>query len=137
MHTVRSPLRVLVVDDERVIAETFAAILIRAGYEAYAAYCAEDAVELAAQVAPDVVITDVVMGQMSGIDLALHLRREFPRCRVLLISGDVRTAELLEAMEGTGFDVPLVAKPVHPEEVLSFILKCQDGATNQTTGTVG
>lgn len=121
MHSKRASLRVLVVDDQPIIADTFAAILIREGHQAHTACSAEEAVELAAKILPDVVITDVVMGKMSGIDLAIHLARENPECRVLLISGNIQAGELLEQMEKKGFRFPLVAKPVHPAEILSFI----------------
>lgn len=44
-----------------------------------------------------------------------------PACRVLLISGNNAAAEMLERSEKAGFSFPLLAKPVHPHEILNFV----------------
>ena len=67
--------RVLVVDDEHVIADTLAIILNQAGFNASAVYTGNDAVELARSERPDLIITDVIMPDMNGIEAAIHIRQ--------------------------------------------------------------
>lgn len=111
--------RVLVVDDERVIADTLAAILRNAGYDAAAAYDGPGAISLSESCSPDLVITDVVMPGMNGIELAILIKQRYPACKVLLFSGQAATADLLKEARQSGHDFELLAKPVHPTELLA------------------
>src|SRR5271167_3769793 len=74
---------VLIVDDEPVIADTLAAILGQAGFTAMVAYDGWAALEVAQIVPPDLMLTDVVMPGMSGVDLAIAVRQALPKCKVL------------------------------------------------------
>lgn len=136
MHADRTPLRVLVVDDERIIADTLTIILSRDGHEAFAAYSAEQAIELAAQVVTDVLISDVVLGQMNGIDLAIYLRQQLPECCVYLISGAMETSRLVESMAERGYNFPLIAKPVDPKELLNLIASPPENGPQSLTLSV-
>jgi len=111
-------LRVLIVDDERVIADTLALILRARGYSVGTAYSGEEAVEAAAAQRPDVLISDVVMGRMSGIDAAIAICGQHPECRVILISGQSVTAELLAQATRNGHNFEVLTKPVHPQVLL-------------------
>ena len=112
---------VLVVDDEVVIADTLSAILARNGIAAMTAYDGPAALAIARVVPPDLLLTDVVMPDMSGIDLATAVLQIVPHCKVLLFSGQAATKDLLaEAREG-GRDFSIIAKPVHPKELLARI----------------
>lgn len=111
-------LRVLIVDDERVIADTLTLILRSRGYTVGTAYSGEDAVELAEAMHPDVLISDVVMGRMSGVDAAIAICGELPHCRVILISGQSITTELLRDATACGHDFEVLIKPVHPNVLL-------------------
>ncbi len=93
MHENREKPKVLVVDDERVIADTLAMILNQSGFEARAVYSGEKAVELAASFTPDMLITDVIMADLNGIDAAIMIRALLPRIKILLFSGQAATAE--------------------------------------------
>lgn len=106
--------RVLVVDDEQLIANTLALILNRSGFEACAAYSAEDALEKAREISPDVLISDVIMDGMTGVEAAIRISEMVPNCRVLLFSGQAATAALLEYAEANGHHFELLVKPVHP-----------------------
>jgi CheY-like chemotaxis protein len=68
------PKVVLVVDDECVIADTLAIILNQHGFEASAAYNGIEAVEQAHRLRPDVIICDVIMPNMNGIEAAILVR---------------------------------------------------------------
>jgi CheY-like chemotaxis protein len=111
---------VLVVDDESAIADTLAEILKRTGYTAMPAYDAEEALETALLVPPELLITDVVLPGMSGIELAIKIRRIFPDCKILLFSGQAATADLLASANHTGHKFELLSKPVHPSELLAW-----------------
>jgi CheY-like chemotaxis protein len=111
--------RILVVDDERCIADTLTAIFRNAGYEAAVAYDGASALSQCESFSPDLVITDVVMPEMNGIALALSIRQRYPDCRILLFSGHAATAGLLEEARQSGHDFELLAKPVHPADVLA------------------
>lgn len=110
--------RVLILDDEPVIANTLEAILRSAGYEAKATYSAEQALELIAGWQPDFAIVDVILPLLNGIEFSKLLRGSFPECGVLLFSGETRTAEILEQTEKEGYKFEVMAKPVHPEILL-------------------
>ncbi len=112
---------IFVVDDEYIIASTLATILQRNGFDA-SFFTEPLAVLPAARLkAPDLLITDVVMPVLSGIDLAIAVRLEFPECKVLLFSGQAATANLLEAARLKGYDFELLSKPIHPTEFLKRI----------------
>jgi CheY-like chemotaxis protein len=111
--------KVLVVDDERVIADTLAMILNQSGFEARAVYSGENAVETAGTYAPDMLITDVIMADLNGIDAAIKIRALLPKIKILLFSGQAATADLLEKARGEGYEFDILAKPVHPQDLLN------------------
>jgi len=111
--------RVLVVDDERVIADTLAIILNKAGYDASAVYSGTGAVEQAKSIRPDLLISDVMMPDMNGIDAAIKVRAALPSCKILLFSGQAATADLLETARLQGHEFEILAKPVHPQDLLA------------------
>ena len=111
--------KVLVADDERVIADTLAIILNQAGYEASAVYSGNDAVAQAQAIRPDLLISDVIMPDMNGIDAAIKIRKLVPTCKILLFSGQAATADLLENARLQGHEFEILAKPVHPQDLLA------------------
>ena len=113
--------KILVVDDEPIIADTLVAIFQRAGYVASAVYNGEEALACIANFQPSLVITDVVMPGLNGIQLARLIRSCSPNCHVLLFSGNADTQRLLNAAreEGEVFDV--LAKPVPPPIMLAKV----------------
>ncbi|MGA3033152.1 MAG: response regulator [Terracidiphilus sp.] len=112
---------VLVVDDESVIADTVAAILSRNGYVAMTAYDGEEALETALLAPPEMLITDVILPGMNGIELAVKIRRIFPDCKVLLFSGQAAASDLLAPARQSGHHFHLLSKPVHPNELLAYV----------------
>ena len=88
--------KVLFADDEAVIANTLAIMLGRAGFEARAVYSGDVVVELAQNFQPDLLLSDVMMAGITGIEAVIHVREKFPGCEVLLFSGQAATVDLLE-----------------------------------------
>jgi CheY-like chemotaxis protein len=111
--------RVLVVDDERVIADTLSIILNQNGYDASAVYSGFAAVDRAREIKPELVISDVIMQDMNGIEAAIRIREILPGCKILLFSGQAATADLLERARAQGHEFEILAKPVHPQDLLA------------------
>ena len=119
LEPIPSKRRVIVVDDERLIANTLATILNNAGYDARAVYSGEQLVELLESFQPEVLIADVVMPGMTGIQAAIATRNKLPTCNILLFSGQAITADLIDQARAQGHEFELLAKPVHPSDLLA------------------
>ena len=110
---------VFIVDDEQVIAKTLAMILNQSGFSATPFDSAEKTIEAAKTIKPDLLISDVMMPGMTGIELAIHFRKTQPTCKVLLFSGQASTTDPLAEARMQGHDFDLLSKPVHPVELLA------------------
>lgn len=115
---IASRTRILVVDDEQSVANSLSWVLDREGFETRAAYSGEEAIETADTFLPNALICDVLMEGISGIETAVQIRRKFPLCKVLVISGHVSPADLVagDAVKDHLFD--FLSKPVHPRVLL-------------------
>jgi CheY-like chemotaxis protein len=122
MHDEYRPV-VLVVDDERLIADTLVLVLNHHGYAATACYSGSEAIAVLSELNPDILISDVVMGEVSGVEVAIAAHRMLPNCKVLLISGNATTQNLLEEADLEGYKFNILAKPVHPVELMAQIGK--------------
>jgi CheY-like chemotaxis protein len=108
---------ILVVEDESSVRHLVVSVLSQRGFRVFEATNGEEALRFCenSEVAPDVVISDIVMPGMRGDELSRRLKRMYPGIRVLLISGYVQEV-------GPPLDVPragLLEKPFTPEELLS------------------
>lgn len=113
--------RVLVVDDERIIADTVTAILNRSGFDATARYGGSDAIDFIQQECPDIVLSDVVMPETNGVQVAKAIRSHCPGTRIVLISGNASTPNLLEHALPEGAPYELLAKPIHPLNLIKIL----------------
>src|SRR5258708_24969194 len=105
---------VLIVDDERVIADTLSIILSKSGFSTMTAYDGKSALELARAVHPDLLISDVVIPEMTGVELAIAVTETVPRCKILLFSRQAATVDLLAKAHHRGHAFTILTKPVHP-----------------------
>jgi DNA-binding response OmpR family regulator len=110
--------RILVVDDERAIANSLSWVLDKEGFETRAAYSGEEAVQAAESFSPDILICDVLMAGISGIEAAARICEMIPSCKVLMISGHVSTLDSAENGAGKKHRFDFLAKPVHPRVLL-------------------
>lgn len=110
-----SKLRVLIVDDETSVADSLALVFSTQGYDSRVAYSAEQAAVIISQWQPGLVILDVMLPGMNGIDFALQLKGSYPTCRVLLFSGQENTASLVQEAIEKGHALTILAKPVDPK----------------------
>jgi CheY-like chemotaxis protein len=114
----RSLPKILVVDDEKRIADTLSEILEMSGFHVATAYDGWDALEAAARFHPDYLLTDVLMPRMNGVDLAIAMRKMYPDAKILLFSGQAGISEILLAGHRQGFEFELIAKPIHPLKLI-------------------
>src|SRR5271156_1672326 len=115
---------VLIVDDERIIADTLSMILSRSGFSTMTAYDGLEGLEIAQSVRPDLVISDVMMPGMTGVELAITITQTIPTCKILLFSGQAATVDLLEKAREAGHTFTTLTKPVHPTDMLKRISEC-------------
>jgi CheY-like chemotaxis protein len=85
---------------------------------------------------PEMLITDVQLPGMSGIELAITVKRVFPDCKILLFSGQASTSELLASANRAGHQFALLTKPVHPTDLLKRIAEGLGSAKEQQPATV-
>ena len=114
-------IHIFVVDDEITISETLALILSRNGFTVSSFTDPLKALDGVPSKSPDVLLTDVVMPRLSGIELAIQIREKCPACKILLFSGQAETLDLLGAARQQGHDFSLLTKPVHPLDLLRRI----------------
>ena len=115
--------RVFVVDDEPVIASTLATILQMHGFSAKFFTSPLEALAAARAKSPDLLISDVDMPSISGIELAIRMKALHPTCQILLFSGQPSTLDLLNSARAQGHDFDLLLKPVPPPALLAEIRK--------------
>ncbi len=110
---------VLVVDDERTIADTLATIISRNGYHAFPAYDGDSALKVAKSHTPDILITDIVMPGMDGIELSSQIHNSIPGCKIVLFSGQANTLSQKHFANCGAF--LLLAKPMNPRDFLDVL----------------
>jgi CheY-like chemotaxis protein len=111
--------RVLVVDDEPLVADTLGMIFRHRGFECEVAYSGESALKHVRSFAPSLLLLDINMPGMSGLDVARSLSVSHPKCRLLMMTGYY--SRLREAREfASGLDQPIefATKPMQPETLL-------------------
>ncbi len=120
-----NPLRhVLVVDDEQALRHMLTVLLAREGYQATAVGSAEAALQELQQKPYDVVLSDIRMPKLDGLQLVDEIRRRGLRTTVIMMSafGSIDTA--LEAIKRGAYDY--IAKPFKPEEVVLVLRKAEE-----------
>lgn len=113
--------RILVVDDEVLIADTIVQILNRNGFIAEAAYSGEQAIEIARHSCPELVLSDVLMPQIDGVEAAIQISKLCPDTRIVLFSGQAATLEILSRAKERGYNFELLPKPIHPTQLIQHL----------------
>jgi len=111
--------RVLVVDDEESIRDLCARVLSRAGYSVSTAPNGEDAVALLTREAFALVISDIRMPGISGLEVLERAKATHPGIRVVLITG-FGTPQMLTRAQQSGAD-RILTKPFNPMELLAAV----------------
>jgi CheY-like chemotaxis protein len=113
--------RIVVIDDESLIAETVVEILREEGFDAVAVPSGISAIELAKTWRPEIVLSDVIMPGLNGIETGVKIREVVPSCKVILFSGQAATVDLLEQARQQGHGFEILAKPIRPERLIAVI----------------
>jgi DNA-binding response OmpR family regulator len=124
--SVKEPPVILIVDDEKVIADTLSIILTHAGFITMTAYDGITALRIANAITPALLISDVVMPGITGVELAIMLTQSIPTLKILLFSGQASTVDLLEQARRSGHHFTALTKPVHPTDMLKRISEYLD-----------
>lgn len=110
---------VLVVDDHETTRQTIARLLEAGGFFVEQAASGPEALERLARGGDiDIVLSDVTMPGMTGIDLSYRIRELYPTIPVAIVSGDV--SQLERSIIGRA-DVPFIKKPIHAESLYSAV----------------
>lgn len=126
---------VLIADDEPNLADSLAMVLEAQGFRAVPVYNGETAVERARDLKPDVLITDMNMPGMTGIELALNVLNELPKCRVVVITGQNALSDIT-SVQAEEREFPLLQKPFNPRLLLNLLSESRKAATTAEIGMI-
>jgi DNA-binding NtrC family response regulator len=112
---------VFVVDDEPGTASMIAAILNASGFEATAFTDVEKVLQAAESCCPSILISDVVMPQMNGIELAIKFQAAYPQCKILLFSGNASANRLMEVATKKGHAFTIMSKATLPKDLVAAV----------------
>jgi DNA-binding response OmpR family regulator len=116
------PHRICLIEDDKPLRTALARYLTRTGYEVVEAEHGRKALEAMAVKSVDLVITDMIMPEMDGVETLVALRRDYPKVKIIAITGGgIRTAEqYLQLAQMLGAHKTF-AKPLVPQELLAAI----------------
>ena len=111
--------RVLVVDDDRMVADTLCMLYQASGFESEARYSAAAGFERAKSFAPALVLCDVTMPEESGLQLATRVQQALPGTRLLMLTGHASNAAVVRAYgQQSQQPLRLLSKPCRPDDLL-------------------
>jgi len=111
--------KILIVDDDAPGADSLGFMLSHAGYETRVGYSGKEAIEAANQFKPDMLICDVRMPDIDGIQAAIEITKILPLCQVLLFSGHLYNQQLVDEYQEKGHKFEFIEKPLHPQQLIS------------------
>lgn len=114
--------RILIVDDEPLILNNIGMLLETRGYRVDRADNGEKALKLLEQVHVDLVLTDLVMAKVSGMDLLTHVKQSHPDTAVIMLTGYADMKVAIDAIKFGADD--LMLKPTEAEEIFFRVKRC-------------
>lgn len=115
------PYTALVVDDDENLAGIVAEIMTRAGYEVQTAYNGLNGLSVYLQRQPDVVLTDIQMPELDGLEMMRCIRAVNPKVKTIYISGAVRQYRAVLAREGKEHGALVLNKPFSRSDLLKAL----------------
>ncbi len=111
--------RILIVDDDKLVADTLSMVFRANGFESEARYSAAEGLERARTYDPGLLLVDVTMPGRTGLELLEDVGRELPTCKVLMLTAySSNLAKVGAHSERTGKNVRVLSKPCRPEDLL-------------------
>lgn len=111
--------RVLAVDDDRLVADTLALIFKKSGFQARAAYSADEALEIARVFTPNLLLCDISMPGRDGLALVCDITRELPSCRIIVLTGFYANLQnVREQSNKLARPMGILTKPCQPTDLL-------------------
>lgn len=108
----------MVLDDDAAVRHTWTIIFRQQGYEVASVERGQDAIDSARNRAPDLLLADIRLPDMTGIEVARQVHKQAPDCRILLISGDGDSNEALQEARAMGTSFEVLPKPIAPPELI-------------------
>ena len=118
------PLKVMLLDDEPIVGKRLKPALAKIGCEVEVFEDPITALERINQKAFDIIVTDIRMDEMDGMQILDHVLAKYPETKVIMITGYAMIALAREAMEKGAFD--FIAKPFKPDDLRRVIAKAAD-----------
>ena len=112
---------VLVVDDDKRLADALAAVLNGHGFNTMTAYSGAEAIEAALKSRPDFILMDIMMKGIDGVDAAIAICETLPHCRIVLMSGAESALQNLEKASQRGHHFGLFMKPILASSLVDMI----------------
>jgi CheY-like chemotaxis protein len=111
--------RVLVVDDDRLVADTLSLIFAKSGFDARVAYSADEALDCAREFPPDLLLCDVTMPGRDGLALVADINHELPACRIIVLTAFYANIKNVhEQANKLARPLGILTKPCQPSELL-------------------
>ncbi len=113
---------ILLVEDDRFFREMFSNLLQAEGYQVETASCGRDGLEMLANGQYSLVITDLVMPDISGLEILSRVRETHPTVDVIMVTGNANLESAIVALKLGARDY--LVKPVNPDEFKHSVAKC-------------
>lgn len=111
--------RVLIVDDDRLVADTLCLIFRKSGFDAKPTYSADEALQCAREFFPDLLLCDITMPGRDGLSLVRDITHELPSCRIIVLTGFYSNVKSVrEQARELSRQVDILIKPCPPPELL-------------------
>jgi len=127
---VSDPIRVLVVDDEEIVGKRLKQALTKVGYEVETFLDGKDALARLAERSFDVVVTDIRMDEVDGLEVLRQVRESTPRTKVIIITGYATIETAREALVKGAFE--FIAKPFRPKELRKVVERAVEALRAET-----
>jgi CheY-like chemotaxis protein len=128
-------MRILVVDDESFVRDLVQETLRARRYTTAAAASGEEALEILAREAFDIVVTDMVMPGMNGLELVKRVKRQWPRTRLVVLTGFPRTADISDLLLQGADD--LLPKPFRAGDLVAVLQRVEAKIRGDAAGHAG
>lgn len=113
--------KILVVEDEPIVLHTLQLILKQHGYDVKGARDGTEALSVGLDFDPAILLCDINLPDIDGIQISLRLKKTLPSMRVILLSGEISSSELLDDASRAGHHFEVLAKPTEPQELLHVL----------------